>query len=84
MQAVPLALQSLCGVHFPALQSAQSLARHEMLLPALNQYGDVCAENGDLGAAGTLFRSLAVDSFTPEPDEDLYNPLSLQDRQTRR
>ena len=50
-----------------------------------DQYGDVCAENGDLGAAGTLFRSLAVDHFTPEPDEDnLYNPLSLQDRQTRR
>ncbi len=38
-----------------------------------------------MGAAGTLFRSLAVDSFTPEPDdEDLYNPLSSNERQTRR
>ncbi|KAL0050838.1 hypothetical protein WJX82_008106 [Trebouxia sp. C0006] len=42
-------------------------------------------ENADMGTAGTLFRSLAVDNFTPEPDdEDLYNPLSSNDRQTRR
>ncbi|KAL0032233.1 hypothetical protein WJX77_012343 [Trebouxia sp. C0004] len=42
-------------------------------------------ENADMGTVGTLFRSLAVDSSTPEPDdEDLYNPLSSNDRQTRR
>lgn len=43
------------------------------------------AENADLGTVGTLFRSLAVDTFTPEPDdEDLYNPLTCNDRQMRR
>ncbi|DBA83475.1 TPA: hypothetical protein ACH3X2_006406 [Trebouxia sp. C0005] len=42
-------------------------------------------ETSDMGTAGTLFRSLAVDTFTPEPDdEDLYKPLTSNDRQTRR
>ncbi len=43
------------------------------------------AENADMGTVGTLFRSLAVDSFTPEPDDnELYSPLTSNDRQTRR
>lgn len=54
-------------------------------MPQLELLLCVLAENAETGNIGTLFRSLAVDNFTPEPDdEDLYNPLSPNDRQNRR
>ena len=40
----------------------------------------------EMDDVGTLFRSLAVDNFTPEPDDSpqLYHPLTQSDRQMRR
>ena len=45
----------------------------------------LCYAEAPEGTVGTLFRSLAVDRFTPEPEEEgVYNPATLYDRQARR